>query len=348
MTKNRKYLMTVLSTALIASPLVASAEDNWYIAPGVNYVIADGDRNADDDLGLKLGLGKQLNEKWDIEASLVMDKLDFSNGSGDYDQKGLMVDGLYFLNRNANFKPYLIMGAGLLQTDIGSSSNTNLALNVGVGMERRVTDSGVALRGDIRYRLDNDDNSVAGKSRFGDWIVGLSVKVPFGAKSSKPVAAAAVAAVAVVTKPKPKAVVKDGDADGVIDSKDKCPKSVKNASVDSSGCEVIILRGVNFETNSAKITSASTPILDAAAATLKQRGDIKVEVAGHTDSQGAAAYNQTLSASRANAVRKYLVNKGVNAGNLSAKGYGSSVAIADNKTSFGRAANRRVELRVQK
>jgi len=346
MTKNKIHLITALTTALIVSPLAASAENNWYIAPGVNYIISDGARNADDDLGFRLGIGKQLNKKWDIEASLVMDKLDFSNGGNNYDQKGLIVDGLYFLNRNANFKPYLIMGAGLLQTEVGSTSNTNLALNVGFGMEKRVTNSGIALRGDIRYRLDNDDNSVAGESRFGDWIVGLSVKVPFGGKASKPVAAVAVAAVAVVAKPK--AVATDSDADGVIDSKDKCPNSVKNASVDSSGCEVIILRGVNFETNSAKITSASTPILDAAAVTLLQRGDIKVEVAGHTDSQGAAAYNQSLSAARANAVRKYLVNKGVDAGNLSARGYGSSVSIADNNTSFGRAANRRVELRVQK
>jgi outer membrane protein OmpA-like peptidoglycan-associated protein len=70
-----------------------------------------------------------------------------------------------------------------------------------------------------------------------------------------------------------------------------------------------------------------------------------VEVAGHTDNRGAAAYNRDLSQRRAEAVRSYLVSKGVNGGNLSARGYGPDSPVADNKTANGRAENRRVELR---
>lgn len=343
--KNLKVHLTMaIATTLVASPMAISAEENWYITPALNYVIADSDRNADDGLGLMLGVGKKLNEKWNIEASIISDKLDFSNSSGSYDQLGLVFDGLYFFNRNADFTPYMVVGAGALQTDSGVADKTNLMVNVGLGLEKKITNSGMGLRGDIRYRLDNDSSSVSSQDRFGDLIVGLTLKVPFGGEKAKPVAVAApVVAAPVVAKP----VILDSDADGVVDSKDRCPTSAANATVDKNGCEVIILKGVNFESNSSKLKASSIPVLDAAAATLKQRGDIKVQVAGHTDSQGAAAYNQTLSAARANTVREYLIAKGVNADNLSAKGFGEEMPITTNSTATGRATNRRVELRIQ-
>ena len=343
--KNYKvHLMTAMTAALVASPLAVSAEENWYIAPALNYVIADDNRNADNGFGLMLGVGKELSEKWNIEASIVSDELDFSNTSGSYDQKGIIVDALYFFNRKADFTPYLIMGAGALQTDSGASDKTNLVVNLGLGLEKKITSSGMGLRGDIRYRLDND-SSISGQDRFNDLIVGLTLKVPFGGSKAKPVAVAAPVVVAPVVA---KVVMDgDGDADGVVDSKDQCPTSTANATVDTNGCEVIVLKGVNFESNSSKLKASSTPVLDAAAATLKQRGNLKVQVAGHTDSQGAASYNQSLSAARANTVRTYLIDKGVDADNLSAKGFGEAVPITTNSTASGRATNRRVELRIQ-
>lgn len=344
--KTKSKLAIAVSAVVISSPALA-ADSGWYVAPGINYILSDSDRNADDEFGLVLGIGKQLNQRWNIEGSFVMDKLDFSNGGGEFDQKGVMVDGLYYFNRDtSHFAPYAVIGAGLLRTDAGAGSDTNLALNAGLGVEKQITSSGMGLRGDVRYRLDDDDNSVAGQNGFGDWIVGISFKIPFGGKKAA-VAAAPVAAAPVSKKPAAKApVVKDSDGDGVIDSKDRCPGTAKGITVDPNGCEVIILKGVNFETNSAKLTSSSLSILDSAVVALKKRGDIKVEVAGHTDSQGAAAYNQSLSSARADAVRTYLINKGVSAGNLSARGYGENEPVASNGTAAGRAANRRVELRI--
>lgn len=75
-------------------------------------------------------------------------------------------------------------------------------------------------------------------------------------------------------------------------------------------------------------------------------GSVGVEIAGHTDEQGDAAYNQGLSQRRADAVRSYLTSKGVDASRLSGAGYGETQPVADNTTSEGRAQNRRVELRV--
>lgn len=140
----------------------------------------------------------------------------------------------------------------------------------------------------------------------------------------------------------------DSDGDGVVDRLDKCPGTRAGARVDAQGCEipeVIVLQGVQFATASSTLTSGSLAILDDVAATLIRRGDVKAEVQGHTDNVGAPDRNLKLSQDRAEAVMRYLVSKGVRAGNLSARGFGQEQPIADNRTEAGRAQNRRVELR---
>ena len=112
--------------------------------------------------------------------------------------------------------------------------------------------------------------------------------------------------------------------------------------------EVIILKDVNFALNSAELTPQSKQILDEnrQVARLKEEPDMKVEVAGHTDSTGSDAYNQKLSERRAQAVVDYLISKGVDPNRLKAVGYGESKPIASNETEAGRAKNRRVELQI--
>lgn len=112
--------------------------------------------------------------------------------------------------------------------------------------------------------------------------------------------------------------------------------------------DVVVLKGVNFANNSAQLTPASATVLDEVAATLVKRSEIRAEVAGHTDDRGEANYNRSLSQRRAESVRSYLVSKGVDASRLTARGYGEDSPVADNKTSAGRAENRRVELRALK
>ena len=141
----------------------------------------------------------------------------------------------------------------------------------------------------------------------------------------------------------------DGDNDSVVDRRDECPNTRAGARVDVKGCEireVIRLPGVNFETNSDRLLPGAEQVLADAAATLRMNNDLVIEVAGHTDSDGSAAYNQGLSERRAITVRDYLIDQGVNAGNLSVKGHGEAEPIADNATADGKARNRRVELRI--
>lgn len=145
----------------------------------------------------------------------------------------------------------------------------------------------------------------------------------------------------------------DTDGDGVCDGLDKCPNTPKGRPVDLTGCEFVlptpekplVLEGVHFETGKALLTEDSKQILARVAASLLDHPEVKLEVAGHTDATGSDAHNLKLSQARANAVRNYLISKGVKAEVLTAKGYGKSQPIADNQTKEGRDRNRRTELR---
>jgi OmpA-OmpF porin, OOP family len=101
--------------------------------------------------------------------------------------------------------------------------------------------------------------------------------------------------------------------------------------------------GIQFASGSANITAASQPVLDTAAQAILGVPGVNVQIAGYTDNIGSAAFNQTLSVNRAQAVLKYVVGKGVPAGQLTAVGFGLNNPIADNKTAQGRALNRRIE-----
>jgi len=141
----------------------------------------------------------------------------------------------------------------------------------------------------------------------------------------------------------------DGDNDGVVDRLDECPDSAPGVQVDIKGCEIkeeIKLPGVNFESNSDRLLPGATSVLNDAVATLKKNPSIKFEVAGHTDSDGAADYNEGLSARRATTVHDYLAANGVAEDRMTVRGYGESEPIADNATSAGKAQNRRVVLRI--
>jgi outer membrane protein OmpA-like peptidoglycan-associated protein len=96
-----------------------------------------------------------------------------------------------------------------------------------------------------------------------------------------------------------------------------------------------------FATNSAELPTGSEVELGKLLQVLIENPSLKLEISGHTDNTGKAEDNLKLSANRANAIVNYLIEKGIAAGRLSAKGYGSLQPIADNTTETGRARNRR-------
>lgn len=110
--------------------------------------------------------------------------------------------------------------------------------------------------------------------------------------------------------------------------------------------KIINLSGVTFITNSNQLKSTSYLQLGESVRELNENPDVNVIVAGHTDSAGDAQYNLNLSERRAQAVREYLIGKGIDGSRLTARGFGESEPIATNETRAGRATNRRVELRI--
>jgi len=148
--------------------------------------------------------------------------------------------------------------------------------------------------------------------------------------------------------------IPDTDGDGVNDKDDKCPTVA--GIKENNGCPPIkkeIIEKVNyaakkifFATGSDKILPASYPALNNVVNILKANGTLKLVIAGYTDNVGKPESNLILSQKRADAVQQYLVQKGLEANRLQAIGYGQEKAVADNSTPEGRAANRRVELKL--
>ncbi len=150
----------------------------------------------------------------------------------------------------------------------------------------------------------------------------------------------------------------DLDYDGVLDIHDRCvgKRETWNQFQDSDGCPDVAPRPpprrldvggkIQFEGGGAVISRRSYPLLDVVVDVLQTNPTIHLRIEGHTDNVGSDAANLTLSRKRAEAVKAYLVRKGIDARRLTAVGYGSTKPIASNDTEQGRSTNRRVEFNI--
>lgn len=149
----------------------------------------------------------------------------------------------------------------------------------------------------------------------------------------------------------------DADGDGVADRFDKCPGTPAGTVVDGSGCPITHPEGmgmgantatgsvIQFEFDSSVLKTSSYPVLDAVSADLRANSSAKASLEGHASAEGTDAYNMNLSRDRANSVKTYLVNSGVDANRLTVKAFGESRPVASNETEEGRIQNRRVEIK---
>ena len=160
----------------------------------------------------------------------------------------------------------------------------------------------------------------------------------------------------------------DADEDGIIDQKDHCPLVAGPAS--NNGCPVIennettnkpvriqltqeeqnvmsnVFQNLEFETGKSILRESSYSSLDSLTNLLKKRPSFKLLVDGHSDNVGAKVHNQQLSQGRADAVKKYLTDKGIDDSRIIPKGYGDSMPLVSNNTPEGRSKNRRVEFTI--
>lgn len=333
-----KLHQLAVATILASAAMAAHAE--FTVSPMIGYQLFDNDLGLEDGTTEgSMALGYRVNPNVGLEARFGQTD-GAVTGGGDARIQNTTLDAYYRFNTAGKIQPYGLIGGGQARIEApGQTFDTTIA-NVAVGAFYQLTDS-LALRGELRgvqYVEDSFGNDV-------DGIASVGVLYGFGGKKAAVVAPAVLAPVVAA------AVVVDGDddKDGVANSVDKCPGTPTTVVVDANGCPQVLTETVAkeirvlFDTNKSDVKPAYNAEIEAVAKLMKEYPTAKVEVQGHTDSRGDAALNDTLSQDRANAVAAVLTNNyGIAADRVTAKGYGASQPVADNKTVEGQTLNRRV------
>lgn len=292
------------------------------------------------------------------------------------------LNGLYFPQVNTAWQPYITLGIGASDYNYDNvrSDRTGKEFNAGVGLFYNLGEK-LLFRADARMvhtRGINDTRPFvsigltallgSGKAKIladtdGDGVPDKTDKCPNtplgrtvdadgceydgdndGVKDGADACPDTPAGVAVDSR----GCALDSDGDGVPDYRDDCPNSEAGAKVDDKGCyieleeTVTIDLALEFDTNSAEIRAAHKADIQRVVDFLRLYPTTNVVIEGHTDSSGAANYNQSLSERRAESVRAYLQSTGVSADRLSAVGYGELKPVASNDTAQGMQKNRRV------
>jgi OOP family OmpA-OmpF porin len=374
---NKKLLsIAVLGALSMAQSVMAQDyDDRWYITAGTGVNYFDKDRRANEDVYGSLGFGRFFSPNWSFDAEFTHVDPSLKSPHGTSDNNGRnwelasisLVTRYHFIKEGRSWNPYLSLGLGSQRHHDGTQTQPialgfnpsrvgdNMLTTLGVGFQANTEH--VSYRGEAGIRYDWDDGGTrtdgGSDHQLEDLYFGLTLLVPLGAKAAPPPPPPPPAA----PPPEKTCADMDDDGDGVNNCNDKCPTSEAGQAIGPDGCPVpltIDLKGVNFDFDKSTLRPDAVAILDEAVSILGKYPQLKVEVAGHTDSIGTEEYNQGLSERRAHAVYDYLTGHGIDAGRLvGPTGYGESKPIAPNTNPDGsdnpegRAQNRRTELNVQ-
>ncbi len=310
-----------------------SLDNRWYVAPFASYVQTGGDRNADNGWGGGLGIGKIIDQHFNVELKGFYEGFGGKNGS--WSLAGGTADLQYYFMRE-KFSPYAVVAAGGMNSCVGGNCGAGVIGEAGLGFTYELDDN-FLLRSDVRYRYNNNLNNhvQTGTDQFNDMTVNVGFVIPFGEKPKQ------VSRAEVRVQPAPAPVL--ATPTPVVDP---CHgRHYKSSHVDANGCPVkIVLKGEHFKYDSAELQPPAKAILDSLAKDLiADPQKTEVEAKGYASSEGGTSYNLRLSERRAKSVVEYLKAKGVT-NKLIAKGFGIADPIGDNSTEAGREENRRVEL----
>ncbi len=371
----KRMAVRALTSALVICSGSAMAEHaavpaSPYLGAQYAFEINDSDRRSDNGHGFQITFGMPLFdlEHYTTELSFyAVGRERDIDGSDDY-QNALSLDILRHFGSFGwpdamggvipSFQPFVLLGAALVEEDVAGDNHYHAGANVGAGALFDLGYRGLALRTEARLLAQFNDRSVTTEDALFDYRLMVGLQAPLtiffpATAEAAPVPAAPECEVAGVDPETGRSDCDvDSDYDGVADAIDECPGTLPGTVVDPKGCPVEltaqVIKGVNFETDSAVLLTDSKAILDETAKSLMAMQDpnLLVEIGGHTDPIGTRDYNLKLSQQRAEAVRQYLISKGVPAEQLKAQGYGESQPVADNESDEGRARNRRVEFRI--
>jgi OOP family OmpA-OmpF porin len=286
--------------------------------------------------GLNFIYGTVRNDKWNHEWVFSGTINETDSSASDFYRYAFGWDALYFLDREG-IQPYLVAGLGIHHNEIleeVGGDESGVYANAGVGFLKplQYANLGLALRGDLRLVHDSGVSET-------DVAVGLGLQMAL----SRPQPASPASPLVPVASG-------DSDGDGVPDNLDKCPGTLPGLKVDETGCaipQVFVLKGVSFDFDSTRLGVNAQTILEDVVKTMQGQPTMKVEIAGHTDNYGSEEYNRDLSQRRADAVKDYLISKGISSDSLRATGYGEAQPVASNDNDFDREQNRRVEFRIE-
>jgi OOP family OmpA-OmpF porin len=316
-----KIIGAAVAATLAMTTFSAFAEEaysgSWYALPGVSYLNTDSELKADNGAGLSLRAGKAISEHWDVQigASHARANNDIAGHGGNYKQTLLGVDALYMFSRE-KLRPFLLAGLGIANNDVDYSLNnqavggdkTSLMGNVGAGMQYLFSER-FGVQADVRHVWSEAKTALNNTDTVGNTYLNLAAIINFDAP--KPAA--------VVPAPLPVAQVQPMP-EKVIVAVAPCKPTFESISVAAEKL---------FDFDKAEIKAQGRQILDGAAEKISANADLDlVLVTGHTDKIGSDQYNQKLSERRANAVKAYLVTKGVEDGRLKAVGKGESEPVA--------------------
>lgn len=334
-----------LSLSAAEQPSAESLVGKINLGGHAMYLKTDEDRlfnaNANSSIDHASGVGVEggyrLSELFETRLSYTHFNPVAENHNADLSSgKSIALDLLYFPFKESF---YVVGGADVLDVE---ESNLSAALGAGY---RHYLSKNMALYFESKghYQFDNNYTDLSAKLGFVYFFSTQKAEI----KRNEPVKAAAV--VAPVTAVAPIAEL-DSDNDGVLDSKDNCANTPATDKVNEVGCTVFTEEQdtvellINFDNNKAIVKEKYKPIMLKVAKFMEAYPDLSLTIKGHSSAKGSAAYNQTLSAKRAQAVVDVLINDfGVEASRLHSIGYGESELLNTDNTDAAHEQNRRIE-----
>lgn len=348
---NKKMTVGLLGASLLGLATSAAAQNRaeaWTLTPYVGGYLFDSKQDLESAPIFGLRAGYNFTENWGAElfGSYVLTESDTDSGPNVNVESDVYRFGgniLYNFQPTKKLVPFLAVGVGrynITIPDLDRPKTNKTLAEYGGGLKYFVGPD-FALRADIRHVLGFSPSIGNFEYTFGvTWEIGGVKPVVLPPVTPEPT-------ICETCAPPPPRV--DSDGDGVEDALDKCPNTPKGFRVDSTGCiieQTVVLRAVNFVLDKYELTDPAKATLDEVAAIFVSQPALSLQIGGHTDSSGSDQYNQKLSQRRADAVRTYLISKGVDASHMVAKGYGESQPISSNESPEGRADNRRVEFKL--
>ena len=328
----KKVVMLAAAIMLSAYAMVAQAEvkaGSFSITPFIGGYIFEGNEidkayDNEDTYAAGLRTGYNFTKHFGVEGFfnyVPMDNKDWDDDN-EIELFGYGIEGLYHFMPESRFVPFLAVGVGGIHYDAlpGDPNNRDkFALDYGAGLKLFITDN-IALRTDVRHVIPFNDT-------YNNFLYTLGISFAFGGAEKEKVVEAKVEEPLPPPPPPPPPPVPP-------------PKPV----IIEKGRQTL---DVKFDFDKSTIKEGYDKDINDLVDVMKNYPDLNVVIEGHTDSVGTDAYNKNLSQERADAVKKYMVEKGgIDANRLDAEGFGEERPVASNDTGEGRLQNRRVEAAV--